>query len=122
MAAFSAAPKSRPWRSAAGLRPEPQGARTLAAGAASQEIGVGARILEACTKSVFSRHSTQSLIAARPSREPQEFKTLSVDGAVYGFTGVVYTTSSGSGQVHEYSRCALYTALSGIQARGVELA
>lgn len=120
MVAFSAALKSMPSRSAAGLRPEPQGACTLAAGAASQEIGIGARILEVCTKNVFSRHSTQSLIAARPGREPREFKTLRVDGAVYGFTGAVYTTASDGGQVHEYSRFALYTALSDMQACGVD--
>jgi hypothetical protein len=117
MAAFSAVPKSRPWRSAAGLRPEPQGACTLAAGAASQGIGVDARNLERCTKSVFSRHSTQSLIAARLGREPQEFKKLRVDEAVYGTAGAVYTSSSDSGQEPECMRFALYTAPSEMQAR-----
>jgi hypothetical protein len=65
-----------------GLRPEPQGVRTPAAGAALR-IDVAARNRASCGKSVFDRHSTQSAIAARLRREGAKFKELAVDSRVY---------------------------------------
>jgi hypothetical protein len=62
----------------AGLRPEPQGACTLAAGAAHEGIGAGSRDGDRTGKGVFSRHSTQSSIAARLRGEWRQFKSLRV--------------------------------------------
>ncbi len=63
MATFSAAVGASAVRSAkTGLRPEPQGVRTPAAGAALK-IAVAARNRAPYGKSVFDSHSTQSLIA-----------------------------------------------------------
>lgn len=65
-----------------GLRPEPQGVRTLAAGAALK-IGAEARSRASYGKSVFDRHSTQSLIAAALRRESGKFRELAVDRSIY---------------------------------------
>ena len=96
--------------SVAGLRPAPQGVRTQAAGAAHQGIGAGARNREGRGKSVFRRHSTQSLIAARLRRGTRKFSGLLVDGLVYSDAAPVYKSWLVEAQVHEYVALALYTA------------
>ena len=109
------------WRSGlipAGLRPEPQGACTQAAGAAYQVIGVDAKQFEAGAKIVFGRHSTQSSIAAEPTPKSRGFKALVVDAAVYGTVGPVYVQRPRLSQVPEYRSTWLYTAKSTTEPRG----
>jgi hypothetical protein len=96
----------------AGLRPAPQGVRTLAALAAPQGFGAGAGIRDAGSKSVFDRHSTQSLIAAEPTRKSRGFKALSVDIGVYATLGFVYGRAPVPSQVPEYPATPPYTAKS----------
>ena len=96
--------------SVAGLRPEPQGVRTQAAGAAYQGIGAGARIRDGRGKSVFRRHSTQSPIARRLRRGMRKFSGLLVDGPVYSDAAPVYMSQLVMAQVHEYVWLAPYTA------------
>jgi len=98
------------WITAAGLRPEPQGVATQAAGAASQGIGVDARNSEAAAKTVFGRHSTQSSIAAEGTEKRRGFKALLVDTAVYDPAGSVYTRTPKPSQVPEYQRTRPYTS------------
>lgn len=97
---------------AAGLRPEPQGACTQAAGAASQGIGVDARDFEAEAKAVFGRHSTQSSIATEETEKSRGFKALVVDTAVYATAGSVYARTPNPSQVPEYQRARPYTGKS----------
>ena len=92
-----------------GLRPEPQGVRTLAAGAALK-IGADARIRAPHGKSVFDRHSTQSLIAAALRRESGKFKELTVDRSVYGDASPVDESQLAHRQAPEYVAFAMYTA------------
>jgi hypothetical protein len=91
-----------------GLRPEPQGVCTQAAGAALK-IGAEAKSRASYGKSVFDRHSTQSSIAARLRRAPKRFKALSVDTAVYNVAGAVYPSAPLDAQVPEYALRALST-------------
>src|SRR5690348_6192298 len=110
------------WRSGfipAGLRPEPQGACTQAAGAASQDIGVDAKHSEAEATTVFGRHSTQSLIAAEPTLKSRGFKALAVDGAVYDAVGPVYARRPSLSQVPEYRSTWSYTVKNTKDARHV---
>lgn len=93
----------------AGLRPEPQGAGTQAAGAASQGTGVDAKHFEAAAKTVFGRHSTQSSIAAERIQKHRGFKALVVDTAVYATTGSVYARTPNPSQVPEYRPTPPYT-------------
>ena len=92
-----------------GLRPEPQGMRTLAAGAALK-IGAEARNRARYGKSVFDRHSTQSLIAARLHREPARFKELAVDSGVYEDASPVDESRAAHRQAPEYAAFSTYTA------------
>ena len=92
-----------------GLRPEPQGVRTQAAGAALK-IGAEARSRAPRGKSVFDRHSTQSLIAAALRREPGKFKELTVDRAVYRDASPVDESQPARRQAPEYAALAMYTA------------
>jgi hypothetical protein len=107
------------WITAAGLRPEPQGACTQAAGAASQENGVDAQGFEAEAKAVFGRHSTQSRIAAEGTEKSRGFKALIVDTAVYATTGSVYTGTSKPSQVPEYRPTGPYTVKSTVGPRNI---
>jgi hypothetical protein len=93
-----------------GLRPEPQGADTLAAGAAPK-FGAEPGTRDRHGKSVFDRHSTQSSIAPRLRRALKRFKALPVDTAVYNLTGAVYPTASLHAQVSEYALRALSTVM-----------
>ena len=97
---------------AAGLRPEPQGACTQAAGAASQGIGVDAGDFEAEAKAVFGRHSTQSSIATEGTEKSRGFKALVVDTAVYAPAGSVYARAPNPLQVPEYRPTVPYTGKS----------
>jgi hypothetical protein len=92
-----------------GLRPEPQGVRTLAAGAALK-IGAEAGIRAPHGKSVFDRHSTQSLIAAALRREPGKFKELTVYRSVYGDGSPVDESQLVHRQAPEYTVFSMYTA------------
>jgi hypothetical protein len=92
-----------------GLRPEPQGVRTLAAGAALK-IGAEAGIRAPRGKSVFDRHSTQSSIAAALCREPEKFKELTVDRTVYREASPVDESQGSGRQAPEYAAFAMYTA------------
>jgi hypothetical protein len=91
-----------------GLRPEPQGVRTPAAGAALK-IGAEAGSRASYGKSVFDRHSTQSLIAARLRREPGEFKELTVDSGVYKDDSAVDESQPTHRQAPEYMTFWMYT-------------
>jgi hypothetical protein len=91
-----------------GLRPEPQGVRTPAAGAALK-IGAEAGSRASYGKSVFDRHSTQSLIAARLRREPEEFKELAVDKSVYRDASRVDKWQPTHRQGPEYTVLWMYT-------------
>jgi hypothetical protein len=93
----------------AGLRPEPQGVRTLPAGAALK-IGVAARNRARYGKSVFDRHSTQSLIAAALRHEPQKFKEFPVDSGVYKDASSVDGSQPAHRPVPEYTELSMYTA------------
>jgi hypothetical protein len=93
----------------AGLRPVPQSVCTPAAGAAWQTIGLGARNQNS-SKSVFSGHSTQSLIAARLRRGAVGFKELGVDRDVYGHLRSVDESLPTRLQVAEYLALGAYTA------------
>jgi hypothetical protein len=99
----------RRWSCVAGLRPEPQGVRTPAA-VAALKIGVAARNRVRYGKSVFDRHSTQSLIAAALRREPQKFKEFPVDSGVYNVASSVDESQPASRQVPEYVELSMYTA------------
>ena len=92
-----------------GLRPEPQGVRTPAAGAALK-IGAEARSGAPYGKSVFDRHSTQSLIAARLRRAPGKFKELTVDRSVYEDASPVDESHPAHRQASEYTAFSVYTA------------
>ena len=92
-----------------GLRPEPQGVRTLAAGAAL-EPGAEARRRGGSGKGVFDRHSTQSSIAARLRRDRKRFRALRVDRTVYTDAKPVYKSAVANTQVAEYRLCTPYTA------------
>jgi hypothetical protein len=92
-----------------GLRPEPQGVRTLAAGAALK-IGAEAGIRAPHGKSVFDRHSTQSLIAAALRRGAGKFKELAVDRTVYREASAVDESQGARRQAPEYMAFAMYTA------------
>jgi hypothetical protein len=107
------------WITLAGLRPEPQGAVTQAAGAASQGIGVDARNSEAAGKTVFGRHSTQSSIAAEGTEKRRGFKGLVVDTAVYATAGSVYAETPNPSQVPEYRPTPLYTGTSATGLRSI---
>lgn len=102
-----------------GLRPEPQGACTQAAGAASQRIGVDAGDFEAEAKAVFGRHSTQSSIATEETEKSRGFKALVVDTAVYAPAGSVYTRTPKPSQVPEYQRTRPYTGKSTVGPRSM---
>ena len=91
-----------------GLRPEPQGACTLAAGAALK-FDVEPETRDRCGKTVFDRHSTQSSIAARQRRVSKRFRVLPVDTAVYSVAEAVYQTAQLDAQVPEYVRRMLST-------------
>jgi hypothetical protein len=91
-----------------GLRPEPQGACTLAATAALK-IGAEARSRASYGNSVFDRHSTQSLIAAALRRELGKFKELPVDRTVYREASPVDESQAARRQVPEYSALWMYT-------------
>jgi hypothetical protein len=91
-----------------GLRPEPQGVRTAAAGAALK-IGAEARSRAPYGKSVFDRHSTQSLIAAALRREPRKFKEMAVDKNVYRDASPVDEWQPAHRQVPEYTALWMYT-------------
>ena len=92
-----------------GLRPEPQGACTLAAGAALR-FGAERESRDRYGKSVFDRHSTQSLIAAALRREPGKFKELPVDRTVYREASPVDESQAARRQAPEYTAFAMYTA------------
>jgi hypothetical protein len=92
-----------------GLRPEPQGVRTLAADAAPK-IGAEARSGGPCGKSVFDRHSTQSLIAAALRREPGKFRELAVDRSVYRDASPVDESQPTRRQAPECTAFSMYTA------------
>ena len=92
-----------------GLRPEPQGVGTPAAGAALK-MGVAAGNQGLHGKTVFDRHSTQSSIAARLRRAWRRFRALRVDRAVYQGAESVYKSPAVIAQVAEYRLCAAYTA------------
>ena len=110
MAASRPSVLGRPRRSTlAGLRPEPQGVRTPPAGAALK-VGAEARSRAPYGKSVFDRHSTQSLIAAALRREPGKFKELAVDRSVYKDAGPVDESQPAHRQVSEYTAFSMYTA------------
>ena len=110
MAAFSAkVPASAELSPRTGLRPEPQGVRTPAAGAALK-IGAEARSRASYGKGVFDRHSTQSLIAARLRRQPGEFKELAVDSGVYKDASPVDKSQPAHRQAPEYTVFSMYTA------------
>ena len=118
MAAFSATASYGLWRSIlAGLCPEPQGACTQAAGAASQRIGVDAKNSEAGRKSVFGRHSTQSSIAPEGTQKIRRYKALVVDTAVYATAEIVYAQAAMPFQVPEYPARRPYTAQTACEAR-----
>jgi len=102
----------------AGLRPEPQGACTQAAGAAYQVIGVDAKQSQAGAKIVFGRHSTQSSIAAEPTLRSRGFKALVVDAAVYGTVGPVYAQRPSLSQGAEYRPTWSYTDKRTTETRG----
>jgi hypothetical protein len=109
MAAFSVKVVASAVRSPrTGLRPEPQGVRTPAAGAALK-TGAAARSRPPYRKSVFDRHSTQSLIAARLRREPGEFKRLAVDSGVYKDASPVDKSQPAHRQAPEYTAFWMYT-------------
>jgi hypothetical protein len=91
-----------------GLRPEPQGVCTLAAGAAPK-FGAEAESRARHGKSVFDRHSTQSSIAGRQDPEPPGIRALGVDGCVYGDEAAVYKSDLLAAQVSEYALRALST-------------
>jgi hypothetical protein len=97
------------WSPQTGLRPEPQGERTPAAGAALK-IGAEARSRASYGKSVFDRHSTQSLIAAALRREPGKFSELAVDSGVYEDASPVDECHSARQQAPEYITFSMYTA------------
>jgi hypothetical protein len=110
MAAFSKKVGASAVRSPkTGLRPEPQGVRTQAAGAALK-IGAEARSRASYRKSVFDRHSTQSLIAARLRRGRGKFKELAVDSNVYKDANRVDESQPAHRQASEYTAFAMYTA------------
>lgn len=100
---------SAAWSPKTGLRPEPQGVCTPAAGAAL-EISVVARKRTPYGKSVFDRHSTQSLIAAALRHEPGKFKEFAVDRAVYRDASPVDESQPTRRQAPEYTPFAVYTA------------
>jgi hypothetical protein len=106
--------------SSAGLRPEPQGVRTQAAGAAYQGIGAVARNCGGLGKSVFRRHSTQSSIATRLRRRMRKFSGLLVDGPVYTNAASVYNSWLVDAQVYEYAWLAPYTAAALYQLVGAQ--
>jgi hypothetical protein len=95
-------------RAQTGLRPEPQGVRTLAAGAALK-TSAEARNRARYGKSVFDRHSTQSLIAAALRRESGKFKELTVDRSVYGHASPVDESQLARRQASEYTAFSMYT-------------
>jgi len=98
-------------RSVAGLRPEPQGVRTVAAGAAPAAIaGPVVAYRDASVSSVFGRHSTQSSIAPTSDQNLEIIRALVVDEAVYGDAGVVYKSPAPNAQVTEHRPRASYTA------------
>jgi hypothetical protein len=110
MAAFSVKVVASAVRSPrTGLRPEPQGVRTPAAGAALK-TGAAARSRPPYRKSVFDRHSTQSLIAATLRREPEIFKELAVDRTVYRDANPIDESQAARRQASEYTAFAMYTA------------
>ncbi len=92
-----------------GLRPEPQGVRTPAAGEALK-IGAEVRSRAPYGKSVFDRHSTQSLIAAALRRAPGKFKELAVDRSVYRDATPVDESQPAHRQAPEYTAFSMYTA------------
>ena len=92
-----------------GLRPEPQGVRTPAAGAALK-IGAEARSRAPYGKSVFDRHSTQSLIAARLRREPGKFNGVGRRQDRLQGCEPVDESQPAHRQVPEYTAFAMYTA------------
>jgi hypothetical protein len=93
---------SAAWSPRTGLRPEPQGVRTLAAGAALK-IGDEARSRARYGKTVFDRHSTQSLIAAGLRLEPPKLKELAVDSGVYKGASFVDESQPIHRQAPEYT-------------------
>jgi hypothetical protein len=101
-----------------GLRPEPQGVRPPAAGAALK-IGVRARNRARYGKRVFDRHSTQSLIAARLRRQPARFKQLAVDSAVYEDASPVDESQSAHRQAPVFTVVSTYTARTPAELRRV---
>lgn len=96
-------------QSVAGLRPVPQGVRTLAAGAA-QKFGAEPESRGPYGKSVFDRHRTQSLIAPRLRRRAEEFKALGVDRSVYGHSRSVDESPPTWLRMAEYLAFGMYTA------------
>ena len=102
-----------------GLRPEPQGAGTLAAGAADQGIDAGARAQASSGKIVFDRHSTQSLIAARLRREPGKFSELAVDKGVYKDASGGDESQPAHQDTPEYAGFSMYTARTPAEFRRV---
>ena len=117
MAAFSVKVVASAVRSPrTGLRPEPQGVRTPAAGAALK-IGAEARSGAPYGKSVFDRHSTQSSIAWETRRNGRGFKALVVDRAVYADAETVYARTPKGSQVPEYEPSRPYTARTATEAR-----
>ena len=99
---------TRRWFQRAGLRPEPQSVRTPAARAA-QRFGAEAESRGPYGKSVFDRHSTQSLFAARLRRAAEEFKDLGVDERVYTAAKSVDESPPARSQVPEYPVLGVYT-------------
>ena len=99
-----------------GLRPEPQGAGALAAGAADQRIDAGARPQASSGKIVFDRHSTQCSIAARLRRATKELRRLAVDGAVYKNAASVYKSAPDDLQMPECAAQLVYTNACGKSA------
>jgi hypothetical protein len=83
--------------------------RTPAAGAALK-IGTEVRSRAQYGKSVFDRHSTQSLIATRLRREGAKFKKLAVDSGVYKDASPVDESPSAHAQASEYTALSVYTA------------
>ena len=92
-----------------GLRPEPQGACTLAA-AAALKFGAEHESRDRYGKSVFDRHSTQSLIAAGLGRGAEGFKELGVDTSVYEHLRSVDESPLPRLQVAELLVLGVYTA------------
>ena len=105
------------WYPKTGLRPEPQGVCTPAARAA-QRSGAEAESRGPHGKSVFDRHSTQSLIAARPPRGAEEFKELGVDNSVYGHSRSVDESLPTWLRVAEYRALGAYTVQAPEALRG----